>query len=126
MKRAIPLIAAVLSLAAGGSALATPVGNWQVTHYDFVKGTLINTVEVCLNVDGTFHQTNWSGYWALSQSGSNMMARETYTAGVGTGADFATIVSDDLMTGFNESWYSNNLSGGHYTTSVWRRLSNAC
>ncbi|KVA22347.1 hypothetical protein WI42_09385 [Burkholderia ubonensis] len=52
-------------------------------------------------------------------------ARNLY-GGVGTGADFATIVSDDLMTGFNESWYSNNLSGGHYTTSVWRRLSNAC
>ncbi|RKP47596.1 hypothetical protein [Trinickia fusca] len=126
MKKAITVIAAVVSLAAGGSAVASPVGSWQVKHYDFVKGTYINTVQICLNVDGTFRSGGWSGYWALSQSGAYVMSREAEAGGVGVGADVANVVSDDLMTGFNESWPSQNLSGGYYTVSIWTRLSQTC
>jgi hypothetical protein len=126
MRKVFASIAAVMSLTVAASALATPVGTWQVKQYDFVRGTPINTVQMCLNVDGAASQAGWTGYWALSQSGANMMARQKQTTAGGSAAYFATVVTDDLMTGFNESWPSNSLSGGYYTVSVWHRLSHSC
>ncbi|MGG1944354.1 hypothetical protein AB1286_06025 [Trinickia sp. NRRL B-1857] len=126
MKTALPLIAALLGLGAAGAAYASPVGNWQVTHYDFATGASVNTTQVCLSADGTFRQDGWLGYWKSSQSGANVMARASATSAVATAADVTTVVTDSLMTGFNESWSGNNLNSGFYTVSVWTRLSTSC
>ena len=126
MKKAFASLAAVMSLAVATSAMATPVGSWEVKQYDFVKGTLLNTVKMCLNVDGTAIQPGWTGYWALSQSGADMMARQEQASSGSNAAYFATVVTDDLMTGFNESWPSTSLNNGFYTVTVWHRHGRTC
>jgi len=126
MRKSFASLAAVMSLAVATSALATPAGTWRVKQYDFVKGTPLNTIEMCLNVDGTASQPGWTGYWAQSQSGANMMARQEQASSGSNAAYFATVVTDDLMTGFNESWPLSSPNSGFYTVTVWHRLTHAC
>jgi hypothetical protein len=111
--------AALLGLAAAGSAMASPAGRWQVDHFDFVTQAWINEVDVCLGADGSTRGEGWHGSW--SQSGNSVMARAVQS-GKGNSADFMTLVDDNDMSGFNQSWTGKDTAGGFYTTSVWTRL----
>ena len=118
------LAAAIVALVSAQGALASPSGSWSTTHYDFVTGAFINTTTVCFRKNGTAVEGVMKGTW--KESGGVVLRRGYEQGGPAAYADVLTIVDDNNMTGYNQSWPRTLPADGYYTSVVYTRLSSAC
>lgn len=98
---------------------AVPVGFWKVDQYNFVTKALINSVNACVKVDGTFAiDTEWSGRW--KKTGDSLLFRMNNNINLEWSSAYSlTAIHSKLMTGYGVGWIGLSSANDTYTTSVW-------
>lgn len=124
MKTHVKFAAAIVALVSAQGVLASPAGSWQTTHYDFVTGAYINAPTVCFRKNGTAVEGVMRGTW--KEAGGVVLRRGYEQGGPAAYADVLTIVDDNTMTGYNQSWPRTSPGEGFWTTVIYTRLSSAC